>query len=90
MKPARIKNLEDLLANCGGFPDLAGMLHSRSYEALLVAKRYGQTDGGHHKAWVIDQMVRCLTGPYYETFIAKYKSGEDGPETYTWDEGTPP
>ena len=30
--------------------------------ALDVATRYGQIDGGHHKAWVIDQMVREFTG----------------------------
>jgi hypothetical protein len=30
--------------------------------ALEIARRYGATDGDHHKAWVIDQMVRALTG----------------------------
>ncbi len=30
--------------------------------ALEMAIRYGGTDGAHHKAWVIDQMVRALTG----------------------------
>lgn len=24
--------------------------------------RYGQIDGGHHKAWVLDQTVRILNG----------------------------
>ena len=33
--------------------------------ALLIAARYGQTDGDHHKAWVIDQMVRTLLGCQY-------------------------
>lgn len=28
--------------------------------ALDMAYRFGQTDGDHHKAWVIDQMVRNL------------------------------
>ena len=27
-----------------------------------LAARYGSIDGGHHKMWVIDQMVRALTG----------------------------
>ena len=30
-------------------------------KALEIAVRYGQIDGDHHKAWVIDQMVRALT-----------------------------
>ena len=37
-------------------------LRDRIVDALLVASSYGQTDGDHHKAWVIDQMVRYLTG----------------------------
>lgn len=31
-------------------------------KALEVASDYGQCDGAHHKMWVIDQMVRALTG----------------------------
>ena len=30
--------------------------------ALQIAQQHGQTDGAHHKAWVIDQIVRVLTG----------------------------
>lgn len=29
-------------------------------DALSVAFSYGGTDGAHHKAWVIDQMIRAL------------------------------
>lgn len=59
-------------------------------DALALAHCYSQTDGSHHKAWVIDQMVRALTGPSYDEWIAAYRAGEDGPETYSWDEGIPP
>ena len=59
-------------------------------QALKIAAQYGGIDGDHHKAWVIDQMVRALTGPHYEEFIAKAKHGEDGPETYEWNEGIAP
>lgn len=31
-------------------------------KALQIAFESGQTDGDHHKAWVLDQMVRALTG----------------------------
>lgn len=37
-------------------------LKSRSDKALDYAVQYGGIDGNHHKAWVIDQMVRALTG----------------------------
>lgn len=33
----------------------------RIVKALEIAACYGQTDGAHHKTWVIDQMVRALT-----------------------------
>lgn len=59
-------------------------------KALEVAISYGGIDGDHHKAWVIDQMVRALTGEEYEAVVADAKSGEDGPETYSWDEGIAP
>jgi hypothetical protein len=58
--------------------------------ALDRAFQYGGIDGGHHKMWVIDQMVRCLTGVKYVEWVKTAKAGEDGPETYTWDEGIPP
>jgi hypothetical protein len=37
-------------------------MDQRISDALDIAVRYGGIDGDHHKAWVIDQMVRCLTG----------------------------
>ena len=39
-----------------------GTPQERIEEALKVVTQYGGTDGDHHKAWVIDQMVRALTG----------------------------
>lgn len=83
-------------------------------KALDYAVMYGGIDGGHHKAWVIDQMVRALCGcpmvdatatdcngmtyryqrqgesKEYLDFVANAKAGDDGPETYDWNEGTPP
>lgn len=87
---------------------------NRIAAALGIASGYGSTDGAHHKAWVIDQMVRALTGcptititvdpPHgpsysyegygeceeYHQFVALHNEGEDGPETYEWDEGIAP
>lgn len=59
-------------------------------EALRILIRYGGIDGSHHKNWVIDQAVRALAGNYYDELIAAAKGGEDGPETYEWDEGIAP
>ena len=74
----------------------------RIEEALGIAVRFGGIDGDHHKAWVIDQIVRALCGckvgadgtreptAEYLKLVAEAKDGEDGPDTYGWDEGTPP
>jgi hypothetical protein len=58
--------------------------------ALDIAFQYGGIDGAHHKTWVIDQMVRALTGDGYEQWVINARDGEDGPETYDWDEGITP
>jgi hypothetical protein len=105
-----------------GKPELLGEIRERLgcadkgriEKAIDFAVRYGGIDGGHHKMWVIDQMVRALTGcpmvereakdykgdPYtyedqgesreYLDLVADACDGEDGPNTYSWDEGTPP
>jgi len=59
-------------------------------KALEVAERFGGSDGDQHKAWVIDQMVRALTGSAYTEWVAAACAGEDGPDTYSWDEGIAP
>ena len=61
----------------------------RIEKALEIAFRYGQIDGSHHKAWVIDQIVRTLLSDKYEKFISDYEIDEDG-NKYTWDCGIAP
>lgn len=34
--------------------------------AMMVADIYGAIDGAHHKAWVLDQVIRALTGCKFE------------------------
>lgn len=58
--------------------------------AREIARDYGSIDGSHHKMWVIDQMVRALTGDDYAAWVAEHNDGEDGPDTYEWDEGIAP
>ena len=82
--------------------------------ALIFIKQYGGIDGGHHKQWVLDQVVRILTGcpeiegtaydtngveysytmlgesERYRKWLIDFRDGEDGPDTYEWDEGIAP
>lgn len=58
--------------------------------ALEIAARFGGRDTSHHKAWVIDQMCRALAGDGYGAYVAGVCAGENGPDTYTWDEGITP
>ncbi len=58
--------------------------------AIALGFEYGGIDGGDHKMWTIDQMLRILAGDSYEQLVIEYNSGEDGPETYEWDEGIAP
>lgn len=77
---------------------------SRIAKALEFADEFGAIDGDHHKMWVIDQMVRALTGCPMVTKSAVDYKGE--PYTYEaqgespeygafiggegWDEGIAP
>jgi hypothetical protein len=66
--------------------------------ALDIAWKYGQTDGAHHKMWVIDQMVRILCGDSmtYQMLIGFYEQpvpvgkGEDDYYQNDWDTGIAP
>jgi hypothetical protein len=59
-------------------------------DALVLILSYGGIDGAHHKDWVLDQIVRIITGDDYDEFVEMAKDGEDGPNTYSWDVGVPP
>ena len=58
----------------------AGKKSERIEKALSIAVAYGGIDGAHHKDWVIDQMVRALTGCPVETFTQPAQDSE--PYTY--------
>ena len=64
-----------------------GALDARRRAALDLAARYGSIDVDHHKMWVIDQMVRRLTGgetKYLEWLARTIKPG------HTWHHGIAP
>ena len=62
----------------------------RINDAIELAVKYGQTDGDHHRLWVIDQMLRALAGENYDMLIKNICEGEDGPNTYEWVCGVAP
>lgn len=72
--------------NCKGHPGYEEITSVGSERAIELAVRFGGIDGDHHKAWVIDQMVRALAGDKYDA-IVKEACG-DG--EYTWDVGIAP
>lgn len=59
-------------------------------KVLELIFQYGQIDGAHHKLWVIDQIVRILTGDKYKEWVEKYTYDEETGEYYTWDKGIAP
>lgn len=61
----------------------------RIEDALETIKNCGGIDGAHHKQWVLDQVVRILSNDYDE-WVKDYEDGEDGPQTYLWNEGIAP
>jgi hypothetical protein len=74
---------------------------ARFDRAIDFAIRFGGIDGDHHKAWVIDQMVRALTGCpvedgvqgeslQYEELIADACEDDGDPEAYDWEVGIAP
>lgn len=57
---------------------------------LGVAINWGGFEGEHHKAWALDQVVRLLAGVNYKRVVVWAKDGEDGPDTYSYEEGIAP
>jgi hypothetical protein len=61
------------------------VFEERINKAVEIALGHGQTDGAHHKLWVIDQMLRALLAHKYESTIAEWCGRED-----EWDTGIAP
>ena len=66
------------------------VLTKKIEKVLEIATSDIGCDGAHHKQWFLDQVIRALTGDAYEDWVQQHCDGEDGPETYEWDEGIPP
>ena len=67
-------------------------INKRIEKALDIAWTYGQTDGDHHKMWVIDQMVRVLCGSEekYKKWVSEYTEPLEDGDYYKWDCGINP
>ena len=59
-------------------------------QVLNLIEEWGGIDGGHHKQWLLNEIVKTITKDGYEQWIKIYEDGEDGPETYEWDTGIAP
>lgn len=42
---------------------------------LYFIEKYGQIDGGHHKAWVLDQIARILNDAPITCMEARWENG---------------
>lgn len=57
---------------------------TRIRAAMRLIEDYGSIDGGHHKAWVIDQIARALMDERYDKWVAQMEAYGD------YDPGIPP
>lgn len=54
--------------------------------AIMLALKYGQTDGAHHKMWLIDQILRhLLHEDLYSELVGIYRG-----HGFDWDTGIAP
>lgn len=62
-------------------------------KAMSLIFQYGGIDGGHHKQWLLDQVLTILAGDEYEGLITEWEKpdeGDDPDDFYTWDTGIAP
>lgn len=56
-------------------------------KAIVMIESFGDTDGAHHKQWLIDQLLRLLLGS--EERYVRWR-GNRTIDDYGWDEGVAP
>lgn len=66
------------------------MTNDNELKVINIISRYGGIDGAHHKQWMLDQIMRIVCKDGYNDWRREWEYGEDGPQTYTWDEGIAP
>jgi hypothetical protein len=94
---SRAEAIGDWRSAAGALGDQVDRFAGQRGAALTLIETLGGTDGAHGKQWVLDQVVRALHGcvggesnERYLEWVCRQKDGEDGPDTYDWDEGIAP
>ncbi len=82
----KMEEKKAFLANAHQLLELRGRIAA----AMNIIAEFGGVDGAHHKAWVIDRVARVLMDNQYKSWVADLRSGENGPESYDYDEGIAP
>lgn len=59
--------------------------NTKIQDALDLIYMYGGTDGDFHQKWLVDQVLRVLTGEDYDVWVKDYEEGGE----YEWEEGIP-
>ena len=64
---------ETIITNLSGTPYVG---YTKSDWALKFVEMYGQIDGTHHKAWVLDQVARILNDTPVIVSLAEWANGD--------------
>ena len=80
------EELTNLTGDRDAFRKVAHLSTQRIDKAVKAAADWGWIDGGHHKMWVIDQMLRILLADRYEEWVKEFENGGE----YEWDTGIAP
>lgn len=57
----------------------------RAADALIIVNRHAHRRRPSERAWMIDQIVRALTGDSYDAWVCEFRATHG-----KWDEGTQP
>jgi len=63
---------------------------SNGAQILELLHLHGQLPGSGEQQWLVDQILRRLTGDSYEEFIEAWSVDEDFGMSFDWSSGTPP
>ncbi len=68
---------------------------SKEQEKIDKASKFilewGCVDGGHHKQWTLDQVLRILVEDKYDDMIEEFEDRDaDGEPQYLWEDGIAP
>lgn len=78
--------INDLIACGANTLSLLDLMEDIRGEVRGLARGYGAVEGSHHKAWVIDQIVRSVLGDEYEDWTNWYRTSAGT----AWDKGIAP